>query len=251
MRISNWTFTPGLWPSVATLLVVPFLFTLGIWQLDRAGQKRELHHAYMQRQQTAPLDLNRLDTNQRCKQKILWHRVSALGQFDESVQVLLDNQVKNNQAGYLVFTPFRLEGEDSWYLVNRGWLSAGSDRDILPTFINSREMVRITGITKSPQGTGILLGSQTTEEPVPGVFRVNRIELEKLQVQLGRDLMPYVIRLDADSPAGYLRKWPQPGSDENMHLGYAFQWFALSGMVLVIYLVVNLKKYRELENPDE
>lgn len=249
MRIGNWTFTPGLWPSVATLLVVPFLFSLGIWQLDRAGQKRELHHAYMQRQQAVPLDLNQLNINLRRKQEILWHRVSAQGQFDESVQVLLDNQVRNNQAGYFIFTPFRLQGEDTWYLVNRGWLSAGPDRGKLPTLINRREMVRITGIAKSPQGTGITLGSQTTEEPVPGVFRVNRIELEKLQEQLGRELMPYVIRLDADSPAGYMRKWPQPGSDENMHLGYAFQWFALAILLLVIFFLVNLSKI--IEQSDE
>ena len=245
MKFGLWTFTPGLWPSVATLIVVPFLASLGMWQLDRAGQKRELHSTYIQRQQAAPVDLNREIILRQDEQKILWHRVSAFGQFDESVQVLLDNQVKNNQAGYFVFTPFQLEGSDSWFLVNRGWLSAGLDRNKLPEFMHSNGLLQITGVVKHAQGTGILLGGKTEEELVPGIYRVNRIELPRLEKQLGRSLMPYVIRLDRESPSGYLREWSQPGSDENMHLGYAFQWFALTGMVLIIYIVLNLKKTDE------
>ena len=245
MKSGRRRFTPGLWPSIATLLMVPFLVSLGMWQLDRAGQKREIHASYMQRQQAPVVDLNREVALRQDEQQILWHRVRAYGHFDETIQVLLDNQVKNNQAGYFVFTPFQLHGDATWYLVNRGWLPAGPDRSKLPVLSHSSGSLQISGVAKHAQGTGILLGAQTEEEPQPGIYRVNRIVIPHLEKLLNRKLKPYVIRLDGESLAGYLRDWPLPGSDENMHLGYAFQWFALACMVLVIYIVLNLKKRDE------
>ena len=37
MRFGNYKFSPGLWPTLATLLLLPLLTGLGIWQLERAG----------------------------------------------------------------------------------------------------------------------------------------------------------------------------------------------------------------------
>jgi len=42
MRIGAFDFKPGFWPSIATLVLLPFLFGLGIWQLERADWKQGL-----------------------------------------------------------------------------------------------------------------------------------------------------------------------------------------------------------------
>ena len=34
-----WKFRPGLWPTVATLILLALFVRLGFWQLDRADQK--------------------------------------------------------------------------------------------------------------------------------------------------------------------------------------------------------------------
>jgi cytochrome oxidase assembly protein ShyY1 len=46
MRFGKLDFSPGLWPSVITLVVLGILIALGLWQLDRATQKRILLAGY-------------------------------------------------------------------------------------------------------------------------------------------------------------------------------------------------------------
>jgi surfeit locus 1 family protein len=36
--------------------------------------------------------------------------------------------------------------------------------------------------------------------------------------------------------SGLLREWPVPATGLHRHQGYAFQWFALSGLSVVLYL---------------
>jgi surfeit locus 1 family protein len=35
---------------------------------------------------------------------------------------------------------------------------------------------------------------------------------------------------------GLLREWPVLGSGVDKHYGYAFQWFALSGLIAILYV---------------
>ena len=50
LRIGGWRLRPGLWPTVATALLLPVLAGLGLWQLDRAEQKQRLQSEYDRRQ---------------------------------------------------------------------------------------------------------------------------------------------------------------------------------------------------------
>ena len=55
-------------------------------------------------------------------------------------------------------------------------------------------------------------------------------------------LYPYIIRLSPESNHGYIRNWQLQNSGENVHVGYAFQWFAFAATLFVIYFVMNIKK---------
>ncbi|MGN2261427.1 SURF1 family cytochrome oxidase biogenesis protein, partial [Pseudomonas aeruginosa] len=49
------------------------------------------------------------------------------GRFDERHTLLLDNRLRNGQAGVEVLQPFYDQASGLWLLVNRGWV-AWSDR---------------------------------------------------------------------------------------------------------------------------
>ena len=243
MQIGAWQFTPNLWPSVATLVILPVLLALGFWQLDRADQKRTIHTEFLQHQADEIIDLNSAHSLRVNKNEMMWRNVKVSGQFETSMQVLLDNQVVNSVAGYYVYTPFQLMNEDAWVLVNRGWLAAGNDRNVSPDFGEVENTdTEITGVAKDVPLTGILLGDEKIEQMSEDVFRVQRINLQEIEELVEHDLLPYVIRLHAGSANGYHRNWRLPGSGEERHLGYAFQWFAMAAVLLIIYIVVNLKK---------
>jgi len=242
MRIASWEFTPGLWPTIVTLLVLPLFIYLGVWQLDRAEQKRELHDEFESRQNADAIDLNSKQTLSDTFDELRWRNMSVEGTFSEEVNILLDNQVEKGVAGYYVYTPFKLTDHDNWVLVNRGWISVGDSRDTPPRIAVAKGALNITGSVKSPPWTGILLMDNIVEQLDEATYRVQKLELAGIEELLNIVLLPYVIRMGPESPAGFTRQWKVPGTGEEKNLGYAFQWFAMATVILFIYLILNIKR---------
>jgi surfeit locus 1 family protein len=238
MRIRSFQFNPGLWPTLATISILPILLVLGFWQLDRAEQKSVLQEIYLQRTIEVPvIDFkSAVDVD-----SLLWRNTSLTGQFNHKYTFLLDNQVLNHRPGYYIFAVFELQNKIQ-VLVNRGWLAANPDRKITPEVDNPRNTVNINGVIKLVPATGILLAENTEEDLGENLFRLQQINVDDINAKHNLNLMPFVVRLDKSSVSGYIREWRQPGSGKEKHLGYAFQWFAMSAALLIIFLSVNLKK---------
>lgn len=48
---------------------------------------------------------------------------------------------------------------------------------------------------------------------------------------------------------GLQRDWPQPAADVHKHYGYAFQWFALSALTLILYVWFQIIRPRLMSPP--
>lgn len=245
LYFGNWCFSPRLITSLLTMVLFGLFVFLGCWQLDRAEQKRTLYVEFENRQSGNVIDLNQIDNASLGKDNLLWRPVTANGAFLEGFQVILDNQIQNTKAGYYVYTPFQLDDSEHIILVNRGWLAADPDRRISPKLIMSEGMVEIKAVVKEIPKTGLLLKELQPEEMSEGIYRVQRIDLDELAGLTNTKLLPYVIRLSLDSEHGYHRQWRLPGSGENVHNGYAFQWFAFATTLFIIYLLLNIKRRDE------
>ncbi|MDX1519893.1 MAG: SURF1 family protein [Gammaproteobacteria bacterium] len=244
MLIGAYSFRPGLWPTVFTIVLLPLFLSLGFWQLERAGQKRVMHSGFIDRQAQEALLMNEKITPGAMDQ-YLWRKARANGRFDPARQILLDNQVVDGKPGYFVYTPLHLEAADQWILVNRGWIATGPDRNRVPEIGVTGEPVSLTGVLKPEPATGIVLREFPPEKMSEKIVRVQKLSLEELSAFLGRPLLPAVLRLDNNTEHGYLRNWTVPGSGEEKHLGYAFQWFCFAALLLILYIAVNLKKSKQ------
>jgi len=236
LEFSGKRFSPGLWPSLATFVLVPLFLGLGFWQLDRAGQKEELHDRYLERRNDAPLE--RLAANAE-PEDVFWRRAILAGRFRESPVFLLDNQVLNRRPGYYVYGVFDT-GIEPALLVNRGWVAASPVRSEVPALDVPGARVEISGFLRPPPATGWLLAENTDERLAEGLFRLQRIDAAGMEKKYDLRLRPYELRLDRHSDAGYLRQWREPASGREKHLGYAFQWFAMALVLFAIYVIVNL-----------
>lgn len=241
----NWCFSPRLITSLLTMVLFGLFVFLGCWQLDRAEQKRTLYVEFENRQAGNVIDLNQIDNASFGSGNLLWRPVTANGIFLEGFQVILDNQIQNTKAGYYVYTPFQLDDSEHIVLVNRGWLAVGPDRKISPKLIMTEGMVDISAVVKETPKTGLLLKELPPEEMSEGIYRVQHIDLDELAGLTNTKLLPYVIRLSPESEHGYYRQWRPPGSGENVHNGYAFQWFAFASALFIIYLLLNIKRRDE------
>ena len=114
-------------------------------------------------------------------------------------------------------------------LVNRGWLPAGLDRGRLPPVESLPGEVSIRGVIKAPPKTGLVLKALPPERLGADSVRVQRLDIKELEEFVDAELAPFVLRLLPESGHGFGRDWRLPGSGEQVHNGYAFQWFGLCG----------------------
>ena len=160
----------------------------------------------------------------------------------EEQQILLDNQVNAGQAGYYVYTPFKIKNSSDIFLINRGWVPVGKDRNKSPKLIFTEGEVTIEGVFKKEPRTGVLLMENKAEKIEDGVTRFQKIVISEISDKTKINLFPYVIRLLPESKHGYIRNWKLRNSGENVHIGYAYQWFAFATTLFIIYFVLNIKR---------
>lgn len=241
-RFGRYEFRASLGPSLVTFCLLILLVSLGFWQLDRAAQKRALLTAYGDRPADAPVHLSPgfvPDTDWR------YRRAEAVGRYIAERQFLLDNRVYQGRVGYQVLTALRLANTDFAVLVNRGWVPQGVTRAELPALpVPSEERLRIEGLIDIPHDKVFVLGEGEDRDPGwPKVLQQIRLELQS--EQLGVRLLPMVLLLDRDQPGGFVRDWNPIVIGPERHVGYAVQWFALSAVLSVLYVWVNVHKHAQ------
>lgn len=237
MQFGRLEFRPGLWPTVITLIMLGILVSLGLWQLDRAAQKRALLEEYRAETNNAPL---RLDPFREDYEGMDYRVVVASGHFDSTRQFLLDNRTHNGIVGYQVLTPFVLDGTEIRVLVNRGWVPLGNNRNVLPDLPVPTGKQRIIARIKLNPDKIFMLAD---EEPRKGwPWRVQAIQIDLFEKELGYPLMPLTLLLESDIGDGLVRDWHPLTFGPERNEGYAVQWFGLALTLLIIYLVVNTRK---------
>ena len=224
---------------VAALCVTALFVALGVWQLDRAEQKRATFAEFERRGQASQVDLNQGADDSAA---LPGYRAAAAGHYIGAT-ILFDNQVHRGRAGYLVYSVFELDGRKERMLVNRGWINAGADRNHAPELATPTVSQQLEGrLSLSPQGGLRLEGSDMIERLTTDLWRVQVIDFAALTRTIGVELLPITLLLDSDAPYGFVRAWTPPAIDENRHLGYAFQWFALAVTVVVVTIALSLRR---------
>ena len=234
-------FNPGLWPSLAGLVLFLLLIRLGFWQLDRAQEKQALETRYQAQINAEPVNLGQAIRHSGQAQQMYWRKCILTGSYDPQTVFLLDNQVWRGDVGYQVFSRFVLPDGTS-VLVDRGWVAAPGTRSEAPEIHTATGPVTLTGVAKPAPVSGIRLKPDVAESLGSNLVRVQRIDLAQVGVHYDWELLPYVVRLDPPATDGLSWNGTAPGFGRERHLGYAFQWFALATTLLVIYIVVNMKK---------
>jgi len=214
---------------------------LGRWQQNRAEEKELIVVTSQERATKTPQPL---PIDQIAYESLRYLPVFVEGEYDGQHQFLLDNQVKNHQVGYNVFTPVKIAGREKSILVDRGWVAQGLTRQLPPAVDIEDTQVRVTGALYVPYGKGFRLGGLDDGEFLwPRVIQF--LDFEMMSDRLGYELLPAVIRLSAEAEHGFLREWNVVNMGPKRHYGYAVQWYALALAMLVIILILALKKRNE------
>lgn len=221
------------------LTLTTLLLSLGFWQLYRA----ELKQQWLDQQQTRShqqIQLSEINSNNI--NELRYQRLSISGVYDVSHQLLIDNQIREGKAGYLVLTPLKFAADRPAILVNRGWIVADPNRQRLPNVNIDTAQVTISGRLNHFPSVGIeLAGADKLSDSWPTVVQV--VKTEAVAKKLGYRLFALQIELDPQQAQGYRRDWLAPVILlPQQHRAYAVQWFALALTLTLLFFWNSLHK---------
>ncbi len=222
-------------PTLLLMLPIPLFVALGVWQLDRAEQKREQVRVFGERAALPPLDLG---DPIKDPEALRFRKLRARGTFEAGGQILIENRRQGSRIGFHVITPLHISGSDSRVLVNRGWIAADNDGDPVAAPVPAVE-ITVTGEAHLPSAPALVLHGNPEAAKDWG-RRWPYLTLDLYRAATGTQVLPVVILQHPDDAGGFLRSWPQEMPKEGMHIGYAIQWFAFALIALVLWLRLSL-----------
>jgi surfeit locus 1 family protein len=157
-------------------------------------------------------------------------RIVLRGTWDESHTVFLDNRQMRGVPGFYVVTPLVLEGGKA-VLVQRGWAPRNFDRrEQLPAVQTPSGAVEVQGrIAPPPSRLYEFKGAES------GPIRQN-LDIAAFAAETRASLLPVsVVQTAPAASEGLLRDWPKAGSGSERNYGYAFQWWAMSATLAILY----------------
>jgi len=222
--------------------------SLGLWQLDRAEEKIKLQSARQQQSAKEVLDERalQLEGEHSARQRGEWmhRRLLLTGQWLPEHTVFLDNRQMNAKPGFFVLTPMRLKGSQQVLLVQRGWVQRSfTERTALPEIKTPLGQVTVPGhLAPWPSRLYDFGGLEK------GLIRQN-IDLSGFKNETGLDLLEVSMLQSGAASDGLLREWPMAASGVDKHHGYAFQWFGLSGLIVLLYVWFQIVQVRRTKSP--
>lgn len=222
----------------AALALAALTARLGVWQLDRAAQKERLQTAIDTRRDLPALPAEALALSASQAEAQHHRRIELRGHWLPQHTVYLENRQMQGRPGFFVLTPLQLP-DGSAVVVQRGWLPRDPvDRTRVRAPVPADGEVALGGRIAPPPARlydfeGGASGAIRQNLDLPAYASETGLRLRPLSVL---ELAPAVAAPAAGSGDGLVRDWPAPAADVHKHYGYAFQWFSLSALTLILYV---------------
>ncbi len=229
------TFTFSWRMFLCALIAILVLMGLGHWQVMRAQEKKALLLQAQRASDYPPVSW------QGAKLPARYQSLTVQGTYLPQI-FLLDNQHHAHQFGYDVLSALVLSN-GSVVLVDRGWLKADVIRQTLPSVFIPKGRQKITGYAYYPSHKQWVLGP-VVEVKTQQISVIEMISPHLIGKILHKSVYPFIIRLHATEPHGYLRQWSLVSMPPSRHIAYAIQWYAMAAIVLGLFIGLNVKKAR-------
>jgi len=200
---------------------------LGIWQIERLGERRIVNAQLLARAKTPSVDPAALPVDTG---NAHYRRVRINGSYDFDREIVVTTRSRNGSPGVNIITPVRIPGKDTAVLVNRGWVYApdGMTVDLSrwrePPNLSAEAYVETF---RSRAGT-------VKASSIANAYRW--MDRPALSQAFPYPIAPFYLVLIGNAenpPAGVPPRVPVPPLDEGSHRAYAFQWFSFAAISLI------------------
>jgi surfeit locus 1 family protein len=213
---------------LAAAASVALTVALGRWQLSRAAQKEALHAAMQMQGAKSALDAPSIVG--AADPLALVHQNAILkGTWVPEKTVFLDNRQMNARVGFFVLTPLLLQDSGAVIVVQRGWVPRNfENRTSLSAVYTPAGVVQVAGRIAPAPSKLYQLGTAQG-----GAIRQN-LDLPQFKSETGLPLLAITLQQTGAPSEGLLREWPAVNLGVEKHYGYAFQWFGLATLIVLL-----------------
>lgn len=240
MNLGAFAFRPRWWGFALAAIGCAGGIALGNWQRGRAEERRAAYAQFEAAAHGPAIEITSaaLDAAQLARK-----RVAVRGEFLPRFTVLLDYRLHHGRPGFHVVQPLRIEGSAAPILVLRGWIAAPERREQLPQIVTPPGALRVEGIALDhlpqyleppPAGEACHPG------PAPCVWQ--NLRIGDFAAWAGIALAPIVLEQGSDLADGLARDWERPEAGYLKNEMYAWQWYSLAALSLVLFVVLSFRR---------
>ena len=218
---------------IFAIIFVPITISLGIWQIERANEKKLIIANYDKLLVSAPIALQK---NQMLNN---WQPIETTGTYQDTV-VYEDNAINNGKAGFKVYHLFRND-DGTFIFIHRGFIERNLIKNNLPEVEIPTEKKSIYGTTLFKQNNTFVKNIEESDSRIIQEFNASLL-IDKYPMLKDKYLHPFLFNLDIRDENKYQPIEKPVNMTASKHIGYAIQWFGLCAALIILTIYAFRRK---------
>ncbi len=218
---------------IFAIIFVPITISLGIWQIERANEKKLIIANYDKLLVSAPIALQK---NQMLNN---WQPIETTGTYEDTV-VYEDNAINNGKAGFKVYHLFRND-DGTFIFIHRGFIERNLIKNNLPEVEIPTQKKSIFGTTLFKQNNTFVKNIEESDSRIIQEFNASLL-IDKYPMLKDKYLHPFLFNLDIRDENKYQPIEKPVNMTASKHIGYAIQWFGLCAALIILTIYAFRRK---------
>ena len=218
---------------IFAIIFVPITISLGMWQIERANEKKLIIANYDKLLVSAPIALQK---NQMLNN---WQPIETTGTYQDTI-VYEDNAINNGKAGFKVYHLFRND-DGTFIFIHRGFIERNLIKNNLPEVEIPTEKKSIYGTTLFKQNNTFVKNIEESDSRIIQEFNASLL-IDKYPMLKDKYLHPFLFNLDIRDVNKYQPIEKPVNMTASKHIGYAIQWFGLCAALIILTIYAFRRK---------
>jgi len=218
---------------IFAIIFVPITISLGLWQIERANEKKVIISNYDKLLVSTPIALQKEQPLEN------WQPIETVGAYQDLV-IYEDNAINSGKAGFKVYHLFQ-NGDGTFIFVHRGFIERNLIKNNLPRIDTPVGKKNIKGTTLFKQNNTFVKNIEESDIRIIQEFNTS-VLIERFPILKDRYLHPFLFNLDVRDADKFQPIEKRVNMTATKHIGYAIQWFGLCAALIILTIYAYRRK---------
>ena len=218
---------------IFAIIFVPITISLGLWQIERANEKKVIISNYDKLLVSTPIALQKEQPLEN------WQPIETVGAYQDLV-IYEDNAINSSKAGFKVYHLFQ-NGDGTFIFVHRGFIERNLIKNNLPRIDTPDGKKNIKGTTLFKQKNTFVKNIEESDIRIIQEFNTS-VLIERFPILKDRYLHPFLFNLDVRDADKFQPIEKPVNMTATKHIGYAIQWFGLCAALIILTIYAYRRK---------